>query len=225
MNVDDFSPPIYEYEPVGLTGGEREVAFANAFMESRTFIVNAGFRLTDALIPFLRARKAGVQVDVDQHGDVGLQTLAGNSVKFEDCVRREAPAAALIDHRGVRKAITQHNGARLQSGADHLFHVLRSTRKVEQQFGARVDLRVYGVEKDPANLLTDVGAARLDGFDNAAAAAAKRTRKQAKLRRLAAPVNSFERDKTTAWFQTFNFRKCFSAASARFSWHPAARVL
>jgi hypothetical protein len=80
-----------------------------------------------------------------------------------------------------------------------------------------VNLGVYRVKQNAANLLTDIGAPGLYGFDNSPAAAAKRSGKQAKLRGFAAPVNAFKGDKTTAWFQNYNFRKWFSAASARFS--------
>jgi hypothetical protein len=224
MNLDDFGAAIYNDEAVGLTGGKGQVAFADTVMKRGALIIDTGFRLADALIPLLRAREAGVQVDVDQHGYIGLQALAGDPVEFEDSIRRETATAALIDERGVRKAVAQDSRAGFEGGADHLFHVLRPAGEVQQQFGARVNLGVDRVEQDAADLLADVGAARFYGFDNRPAAAAKRPGEQTKLRGLAAPVNAFKRDKSTAWFQNFNFRKCFSAASARFGRAPGTQA-
>jgi hypothetical protein len=224
MNLDNFGPAVYDDEPIRISCRQSEVAFADIVVECGALIINARFRLADALIPPLSAPEAGVQIDIDEHRHIGLQTLAGDAIEFEDSVRMQAAAAALINKRGVRKAVAQHNGARFESGADHLFHILRAAGEVEQQFGARVNLGVYRIEQNAANLLTDIGAAGLYRFDNGPAAAAKRSGKQAKLRGLATPVNAFKGDKTTAWFQNYNFRKCFSAASARFSPVPGRKA-
>ena len=126
----------------------------------------------------------------------GLQTLAGDPVEIEHNARVEPAAAALINQRRIGEAVAENDAARGSSaGRITSIHILRAAREVEQQFGARLDGGVGGIEQDAPDLLPDLRAAGLDRFNNLTAARRRRLREQPQLRGLAAAVHAFESDK------------------------------
>src|SRR6185312_15685982 len=173
-HLADTGAAIDHDEAIGLGGREIEVTAANALMEGRALVIDARFSLANALVPAFGASEAGFEIDIDQDGEVGAQSLTGDPVELTNDGRIEAAATALVNERRIGEAIAEHDPAFGERGADDFLHVLGAAGEIEQQFGA----------------------AGLHGFDDFAAAFAQVLGQEAELRGFAAAVHTFESEET-----------------------------
>jgi len=104
----------------------------------------------------------------------------------------EAPEA-LIRERGVGVAIAEHDVAAISGRTDDFHRVLPPRRREQQHFGDRID-HVLRVEKNRADPIGDVCAARLLRCHDGPAALAQQRRQPLQLRRLARTLDPFECD-------------------------------
>src|SRR3569833_3406986 len=163
-HVADAGAAVDHHDTVRLSGGEIEIAAADAFVECGALVIDARIGLASALVAAFGACEAGVEIDVDEDGGVRLETLAGDAVELADDGGIETAAAALINERGIGEAIAEDDLALGKRGADNFFHVLGAAGEIEEQFGAGVDGGVGRVEQDAADVAADFGAAGLYGF-------------------------------------------------------------
>ena len=127
-----------------------------------------------------------------RNGPVGHQPADGQQVELEDGVDPELAAAALIRDGRVEVPVADDRRAALERGSDHLVDVLRARREVERGLGPRRD--VVAVEDEVTDLLAERRAARLAGRDDVDAVRGQRLGEELCLGRLAAAVETLERD-------------------------------
>ena len=144
------------------------------------------------------ARQAGFGVDIHQQGEIGLEAAAGDAFQRDDGFCAEVAAAALVDQRGIREAVGEHDLAAVERGGDPLIHILRARGEIEQHFGGGAEFLVGGIEQDAADLHADGRAAGLGGFEHRAAQAAQAGGQAVHLGGLAGTIHAFEGDEETA---------------------------
>ena len=70
----------------------------------------------------------------EQKRQVGDNPSARHSVELQHHLLVQPPPERLVRRRGIEKPIAKNVDARFQSRPNHLAHVLRSRRLVEQEF-------------------------------------------------------------------------------------------
>src|SRR5215813_734980 len=88
--VDDF-------DALGFGGGERVIGGMDLEVEFDRLIVHARFGMRLGDVAGASAGEAGFGIDVDEDGEVGLESAAGDTVEGEDRVSAESAAGALVD--------------------------------------------------------------------------------------------------------------------------------
>ena len=74
--------PVDHDEAIRFALGQRQVAPPDPLVKRRALLVDARFRLPHPLIPPFRAREAGLEIDIDQDGDIRLQTPARDAIEI-----------------------------------------------------------------------------------------------------------------------------------------------
>jgi hypothetical protein len=128
---------------------------------------------------------------VEEHGEVGLQSLGRHLRQGANALERQPSPEALISHRGVHVAVADHGATLGQGGLHHLGHVLGAIGEVEQQLGWRCYLLAAVVEDERADGDAQERAAGLLGEHHLGT---ERFGQQARLGALPAALDAFEGD-------------------------------
>ena len=105
--------------------------------------------------------QAALRIQVKKQRQVGAQAARGKARDIGQGFQVETAPVTLVGQRAIGKPVAEHNLALRQSRADHFGDVLRPRRRIEQDFGHRRHRRIGHVVQAGANLIADVGAARL----------------------------------------------------------------
>jgi UDP-glucose 4-epimerase len=147
-----------------------------------------------ALDPVRRlcALEGDLRIDEDEEGSVREKLAGHDQIELEDALETESPCYSLVRQRRVDVAVAHHVLPGHKGGSDNLVDELRSRRREKRCLGPCAHLHPF--EQKLADLLPELGAARLAGRDDVAAVRAERFGEQVGLGGLAGPVHAFESD-------------------------------
>ena len=204
-NVLDRSPPIDHRKTLRLLSRQRQISAAHSFVKRVTLFVDTRLRRIGMPVAAARPHQAGFEVDIDQHSEVGFQTLACDAIEIENDIHVQSPPAALIDQSRVGEPVAKNCRAGRQRGPDHLLDVLGAAAEIKEQLGAGEDGSIGGVEQNTPDLLPDFSPAGLDRFHYGLTALSECFGEDAELCGLAAAVHSFKRDEAAGCHSKIQF--------------------
>ncbi len=138
------------------------------------------------------ARRGRVQVQ--QHRQIGDQSVGGPAGDPGDLAAGKVASGALVGGGGVHVTVRYDDGAALQRRTDHRVDVLGPVSRVEQGLGAVRDAGVADVQQHGAEPLADGAAAGLAGDHDLVALAADPLGQGLRLGGLAGPVAALQGD-------------------------------
>jgi hypothetical protein len=132
---------------------------------------------------------------VDDHREVRHDVAHGEPVDLVDRVGGQVAPDPLVHGRRVEVAVAENDRAPHERRRDHLAHELRPRRGEEQQLGLGAHLVALGImDDDVADLLPDLGSARLAHGDHVALQLLEALGEARDLRGLPAALGALERD-------------------------------
>src|SRR5215469_3275893 len=199
------SPSVDETEPSRMLFSKPEITAPDAVVKGEALLVDTGFGGVAALVAPPRSLQAGIEVDIDQEGQVGDKAVTCDAIEIQNHLRIQPAAATLVHQRRVGEPVTDHILAAGKCGTYYLLHILGAASEVQEQFGTRVNRLVRGIEQDAPDLPSDIGAAGLGGLDHSAPTVAKRLRKKPDLRGLTASIQTFKSNEQPCRHQKIRF--------------------
>jgi hypothetical protein len=111
--------------------------------------------------------RRSVSGDLEQDNGVGPPPGDGPIIDLSHWLDAEAPAAALVGERRIGRPIGHNVSAAVEARQHNLVKVLSSICGHQQRLGPRSQWRLFGMQQEPAQLLTQYGSARFEGNDAA----------------------------------------------------------
>jgi hypothetical protein len=130
------------------------------------------------------------RVDEQEKRAVREQPSDRGEVQVEDALEPEAARDALVRDRRVDVAVAEHRRAALERGPDDLLDVLRPRGGVQERL--RPWRHVPAVQHELADLLAELGAARLARQHDISPVGLEPVAEELRLRRLPRSVEPFE---------------------------------
>ncbi len=132
--------------------------------------------------------------DIDQQGEIGLETGRRNPVQCSQLVEVEPSAVALVHESGVRETIAQDDRPLGECGTDQVGDVLGPIGEKEEELAAGAHRLDVGVQQDLADPNSYRPRPGLTRDDDGSAASSQRFGDRSNRRALAGAFRSLERD-------------------------------
>ena len=193
---------VDDMNSIWITGSQRKISIAHASKERAIFLLEAVliFCLTTLVRPVAAAGAvhARARIVIEQDGEVRLQPAAKHVVQYQHGLRAQFAAAALVSLGRIGVAIAKHDMPFRQRWQYHFMQMLRTRGKHQGHLGQGRQSRSRRMQQHFADLLSGRGAAGFARNRNGDSMGTQRAGQFGQLGALAAAVQPFERNESSA---------------------------